>query len=105
MFIRFRFKYELYRSFIPSIHDAGKIFNQEIAIKFIGTFTKGKSVTHVMDILTNYLLPQIGELNFRDKACYIGHMVFELLKVFKKKINQLIVIRLDIKELKFLEYY
>ncbi len=68
--------------FIPSIHDAGAIFTQEIAIKYIGSFTKGKSKEHVMEILMNYLLPNIGELNFRDKACFIGHMVLELLKVF-----------------------
>uniref|UniRef100_A0A6C0AX87 DNA-directed RNA polymerase n=1 Tax=viral metagenome TaxID=1070528 RepID=A0A6C0AX87_9ZZZZ len=69
---------------IPSIHDAGKIFTQEIAIKYIATFTKGKTVSHVLEILMNYLLPNIGELNFRDKACFIGYMVFELLKVFIK---------------------
>ena len=69
--------------FIPSIHDAGRIFNQDIAIKYIGTFTKGKSKAHVMEILMNYLLPNIGELNFRDKACFIGYMVLNLLKVFK----------------------
>ena len=68
--------------FISSIHDAGSIFTQDIAIKYIGTFTKGKSKEHVMEILMNYLLPNIGELNFRDKACFIGYMVFELLKVY-----------------------
>ena len=68
--------------FIPSIHDAGRIFNQDIAIKYIGSFTKGKSKAHVMEILMNYLLPNIGELNFRDKACFIGYMVLNLLKVF-----------------------
>ena len=71
--------------FIPSVHDAGKIFTQAVAIKYIGTFTKGKTIEHVLDILSNYLLPQIGELNFRDKACYLGYMVFELLKVFRKE--------------------
>ena len=71
--------------FIPSIHDAGQIFNQVTALKFIGTFTKGKTIPHVLEILMNYLLPNIGELNFRDKACFIGHMVFELLKVFTKE--------------------
>ncbi len=68
--------------FIPSIHDAVNIFTQEIAIKYIGTFTKGKSREHVMEILMNYLLPNIGELNFRNKATFIGYMVLELLKVF-----------------------
>lgn len=68
--------------FIPSVHDAGTIFTQEVAIRYIGTFTKGKSREHVMEILMNYLLPNIGELNFRDKALFIGYMVLELLKVF-----------------------
>ena len=71
--------------FIPSIHDAGKIFNQEVALKYIATFTKGKTVPHALEILTNYLLPHIGEMNFQDKAFYIGHMTKELLRVFTKE--------------------
>ena len=71
--------------FIPSIHDAGRIFTQDIAIKYIASFTKGKTVPHVLEILMNYLLPHIGELNFRDKACFIGNMVLNLLKVFTKE--------------------
>ena len=36
-------KYESYIDlFIPSVHDAGKIFNQDVALKYIATFTKGK---------------------------------------------------------------
>ena len=71
--------------FIPSIYDAGPIFTQTTALKYISTFTKGKTIPHVLEILMNYLLPNIGELNFRDKACFIGHMVLELLKVFTKE--------------------
>ena len=73
--------------FIPSIHDASRIFNQEVAIKFIATFTKGKTVPHALEILTNYLLPHIGEMNFLDKAYFLGHMVKQLLKVFTKEIK------------------
>ena len=69
--------------FIPCVHDAGKIFTQITALKYIATFTKEKTIPQVMYILMDYLLPHIGELNFREKALYIGHMVFELLKVFK----------------------
>ena len=69
--------------FIPCVHDAGKIFTQITALKYIATFTKGKTIPQVMYILMDYLLPHIGELNFREKALYIGHMAFELLKVFK----------------------
>ena len=53
--------------FIPSIHDASKIFTQENAIEYIKTFVKGNTTTHVMDILCNYFLPNIGELNFKQK--------------------------------------
>ena len=79
-------KYKYYVDlFIPSVHDAGFIFTQEVALSYIGTFTKGKSRNHVLEILMNYLLPNVGELNFRDKACFIGYMVFELLKVFTRE--------------------
>ena len=71
--------------FIPSIHDAGKIFTQQAALKYISTFTKGKTIPHVMEILMNYLLPNIGELNFSQKAYFLGYMVNRLLKVYKKE--------------------
>ena len=71
--------------FVPSIHDAGKIFNQETALKYISTFTKGKTIPHVMEILMNYLLPNIGELNFTQKAYFIGYMVNRLLKLYTKE--------------------
>ena len=69
--------------FIPSVHDAGGIFNQEIALKYIATLTKGKTIVHVMEILMDYLLPHIGENNFNNKAYFIGFMVHKLLKVYK----------------------
>ena len=71
--------------FIPSIHDANKIFNQETALRFIATFTKRKSINGVLDILMNYLLPHIGETNFLDKAYFIGNMVHKLLRVYTKE--------------------
>jgi len=70
--------------FIPSVHDANLFFTQDTALKFIATFTKGKTIPHALEILTDYLLPNIGEMNFKDKAYFIGYMVFELLKVHKK---------------------
>ena len=73
--------------FIPSVHDAGKIFTQEMALKYIATFTKGKTIPHALEILTNYLLPHIGEMNFQDKAFFIGHMTKELLRVYTKEIK------------------
>ena len=72
--------------FIPSIHDANKIFSQENALCFIAVFTKHGSVAGVMEILMNYFLPHIGELNFREKAYYLGYIVHEILKVYSKEI-------------------
>jgi DNA-directed RNA polymerase II subunit RPB2 len=78
-------KYEEYiRFFIPSIHDAGNIFNQESALKYIATLTKGKTIAHILEILMDYLLPHIGDDNFQDKAYFIGFMVNKMLKVFNK---------------------
>jgi DNA-directed RNA polymerase II subunit RPB2 len=71
--------------FIPSIHDANRIFNQDVALKYISYFTKRKTVSATLEILMNYLLPHIGELNFLDKAYYIGFMVYKLLRVYTKK--------------------
>lgn len=77
-------KYESYIPlFISSIYDAGNIFNQEVALKYLATLTKGKTIPHIMEILMDYLLPHIGESNFIDKAFFIGHMVKELLHVYK----------------------
>jgi DNA-directed RNA polymerase II subunit RPB2 len=76
-------QYETYIDlFIPSIHDAGKIFTQEVALKYIASFTKRRTVTSALEILTNYLLPHIGEMNFLDKAYFIGYMVKQLLSVY-----------------------
>ena len=68
--------------FIPSIHDAGSLFTQELCLKYIASLTKGKTIPTVMDILMNYFLPHVGELNFQEKAYFVGHMVRELLMVF-----------------------
>ena len=79
-------KYKSYIDlFIPSIHDAGRIFTQQAAINFIGSLTKGHTDAHALEILTNYFLPHIGEMNFQDKAFFIGYMVRELLGVYVKE--------------------
>ena len=70
--------------FIPSVHDAGKIFTQETALEYIKTFTKGHTTNYVLDILMNYFLPNIGELNFQQKAYFLGYIVNNLLLVFTK---------------------
>ena len=68
--------------FIPSIHDAGTLFTQEACIQYIKTLTKGHTVSTVMDVLMNYFLPHVGEMNFQEKAYFVGYMVRELLMVF-----------------------
>jgi DNA-directed RNA polymerase II subunit RPB2 len=79
-------KYKSYIDlFIPSVHDANKIFNQETAIRFIATFTKRKSINGVLDILMNYFLPHVGEMNFLDKAYFVGTMVKKMLRVCTKE--------------------
>uniref|UniRef100_A0A6C0HXI7 DNA-directed RNA polymerase n=1 Tax=viral metagenome TaxID=1070528 RepID=A0A6C0HXI7_9ZZZZ len=71
--------------FIPSIHDANKIFTQETALEFIALLTKRRTITGVWDILMNYFLPNVGEQNFLDKAYFIGYMVKRLLRVYNKE--------------------
>jgi DNA-directed RNA polymerase II subunit RPB2 len=68
-------------SFIPSVHDACEIFTQAAALKFIATMTKEKTVAQVQNILMNYFMPQIGELNFGAKAFFLGYMVYKMLLV------------------------
>jgi len=71
--------------FIPCVHDASKIFNQETALEYISTFTKRGTISGVIEILSDYFLPHVGELNFLDKAYFVGYMVYNLLKVFTKE--------------------
>ena len=71
--------------FIPSIHDANKIFNQQNALEFIAELTKRGTVSGVIEILSDYFLPHIGEMNFLEKAYFVGYMVNHLLKVYTKE--------------------
>jgi DNA-directed RNA polymerase II subunit RPB2 len=71
--------------FIPSVHDANKFFNQQTAIEFIAELTKRGTVSSVIEILSDYFLPHVGELNFLDKAYFLGYMVFRMLKVYNKE--------------------
>lgn len=68
--------------FTPSIHDAGRIFTQEMAINYIRLLTKRQTVTGTLDILMNFFLPHIGEDNYYEKAYYVGYMVNKLLAVY-----------------------
>ena len=67
--------------FIPSVHDAGSMMTQALAIEFIASLTKGKRTEHALEILADYFLPHIGEVNYTEKAHYLGYMVFRLLSV------------------------
>ena len=68
--------------FIPSVHDANKFFNQQTALEYIAELTKRGTVSGVVEILSDYFLPHIGELNLLEKAYFIGYMVNRLLKVY-----------------------
>lgn len=71
--------------FIPCVHDANKIFTQQNALEFIAQLTKRGTVSSVIEILSDYFLPHVGEINFLDKAYFVGYMVYRLLKVFTKE--------------------
>jgi len=79
-------KYSTYIDlFIPSVHDAGRIYNQEVALKYIASFTKNPTIPGVLHILTDYFLPHIGEMNFQMKAYYLGYLAIKLLLVYTKE--------------------
>jgi DNA-directed RNA polymerase II subunit RPB2 len=69
--------------FSPSVHDAGGIMTQRLALTYIATLTKGKTIPHALEILSDYFLPHVGEMNFIQKAYYLGYMVFKLISVYK----------------------
>ncbi len=73
--------------FIPSVHDANKIFTQQTALEFIATFTKRQTISYVLDILMNYFIPHIGANNYLDKAYFIGYMVVRMLRVYTSEDN------------------
>ena len=75
-------KYEdLLDLFVPSIHDGGPIYTQRNAIEYIAYLTKGKLFHHALEILADYFLPHVGEVNYREKAFTLGHMVFRMISV------------------------
>lgn len=71
----------LVRLFMPSIYDAAFCDTQINALEFMAQLTKYGTISYVMEILSDYLLPHLGEDNFVEKAYYVGYMVHQLLKV------------------------
>ena len=73
-------KYEfMVDAFAPSVHDAGGILHQQMAIQFIGELTKFHSADYALEILNDFFLPHIGESNYVEKSYFLGNMVFRLL--------------------------
>jgi DNA-directed RNA polymerase II subunit RPB2 len=66
---------------IPSVHDSGGYNTQAECLNFIGLLTKGMKNSDAHEILIEYLLPHIGRHNYREKAYYLGYMVFKVLCV------------------------
>jgi DNA-directed RNA polymerase II subunit RPB2 len=79
-------KYEnLIPLFIPSVHDASVVFDQQQALFFISQLlVKHKTIPKTLEILADYFLPHIGELNFKEKAYFLGYMVQRLIFVSEK---------------------
>ena len=65
--------------FLPSIHDAAIVQTQEDAFLYLSRLLiNEKTVHHVLYVLADYLLPHIGEMNFKEKAYFLGYMVHQL---------------------------
>jgi DNA-directed RNA polymerase II subunit RPB2 len=67
--------------FHDSVCDAGSIYTQVLALKFIGSFTKYQTLEYALRILSELFLPHMGELNFIDKAYFLGYMVKKTLRM------------------------
>lgn len=67
--------------FIPSVHDAGRIYTQDAALEFIALATKEKKLETAHNILSNFFLPNVGTMNYLKKAYMIGYMVYRMLRV------------------------
>jgi DNA-directed RNA polymerase beta subunit len=50
--------------FRPSVHDAASIMTQQNALLYIASLTKYNTVTYVLEILSDYFLPHVGEINY-----------------------------------------
>lgn len=71
--------------FIPSVHDAGQFFTQRSALHFMAQLTKRGTVSSVLEILSDFFLPHIGDTNYVEKGYFIGYMVMRLLQTMTKE--------------------
>ena len=69
---------ELLDEFTSTITKSSILYKQITAIKYLKDFTKGGSVSEVINILNNELIPHIG-YDFINKAYFLGHMVKKLI--------------------------
>jgi len=53
--------------FTPSVQDGVTVLDQVSALNYIKTFTKRNTLSDVMQILSDYFLPHVGELNFTSR--------------------------------------
>jgi len=65
----------------PSINDAGTFYTQLACLNYISVFLKHTTINETHNILTNYLFPHMGEMNYTSKALFLGYMTYEVLKV------------------------
>jgi DNA-directed RNA polymerase II subunit RPB2 len=63
-----------------SVVDAGPIFNQMDAVRYVASLTKGNSISNILDILKTDLFPHVGT-DYNDKAYYLGYCVNKILCV------------------------
>ena len=82
--ILYKFDSEKSRMFIedlePSVVDAGPIFNQMDAVRYVANLTKGNSISNILDILKTDLFPHVGT-DYYEKAYYLGYCVNKILCV------------------------
>ena len=60
---------------IPSVYDSGGYNTQAECLNFMGSLTKGMTISHDHEILIEYLLPHVGKHDYLEKA----KMVFKVI--------------------------
>ncbi len=76
----------LMEDLIPTIENSSLVYKQISAIKYLKEFTKGKTISEVINILNNELIPHIG-YEFRNKAYFLGLMTQKLVYNSRKFIK------------------